>query len=689
MNFDHLKTVDQWVCWDDKTGRKVPLQVGGGAASSTNPTTWTSYDKAVEYAEANGLRGVGFVFTKDDEYCGVDIDDCIDYDGIVSEEAMQIVDELNSYTEISPSGTGLKIFGRCKDVLKGRNKDGLEAYTFGRFFTVTGNVLGDQYKLSDIGGYVGRLLRKEEPRPPVHRRGAVQSTDYGQDRVEKASLYLAQVDPAIEGQNGDRQLFVACSAMVVRFGLNQHDAMHLLMTEYNHRCDPPWEHYAVERKVEQLLRDRESDPHYLSKVSEDNVTRQPLDDNHELVANLLASKESEPLPQRFIDDLPAGPIRVMYDYILATSARESTGIAFSGALSWYCGLLAGKVMDESGTKTNLYSITLAPSSAGKQAPQDAIRAVSDGAGSDWVSGKVTSDSAIGSVLRTNANSMCLWDEVGIFFQKSRGGVQGTITDLLLDLWGAVNSKFRLKQYADSEKDIVIDRPCFGFHGWSTVDHFWAGLTRMHLRDGFAGRLLVFDTGPRAERKRKKYQEAPESLVEVDKWLSNLGIGPLEEAGLNDRPKAMMIKVTEEAEQVFDALWDKVEAFENDDDQSIWGRAPEKARKIALALACQRGLDTEVTMADAQYACDLVDHLTEQFVVTARKRLTVGENFTEVKQELITELKRRNGVASWTGLLKAVGCSESVFSKAIKTLESTGQIAIKFESNNRRKVVYRG
>lgn len=686
MSFDDLKKVKQWVCWDGRTGRKTPINPRGGAASSTDPNTWGSYLDAVESTNINGYDGVGFVFSKDDDFCGVDLDDCIDDNGKISEKAAKIVAELGSYTEISPSGKGLKIFGTCNRIMKGRNKDNVEAYTFGRFFTVTGDIVGENTRLADLGKWFSENCETHNTKPTTTVKNSGQ---YPSDLETRARKYLSTIGPCIQGQNGDRKLFSVVSVLVVNFGLDANDATRLIMEDYNDRCEPPWEDYDVRRKAEMLMATRETDSRYKSMWENTKSVDSKEDRDGEFIAGIMANRHSEPLPQRFIDELKPGPIRSMYEYILSTSARNSTGIAFSGALTWYCGLLAGKVMDESGTKTNLYSITLAPSSAGKQAPQDAIRAVTDTAGSDWVAGKVTSDSAIGSILRTNPNSLCLWDEVGIFFQKSKTGVQGTITDLLLDLWGAVNSKFRLKQFADSDKDIVIDRPCFGFHGWSTSDHFWAGLTRMHLRDGFAGRLLVFDTGPRCERKRKRYQEPPRELIEVDQFWSQSSGDLLQDIGVKDRPQAKIISVTDEAEEVFDAMWDKVESFTSDDDQAIWGRAPEKARKIALALACQKGPNAQVNAEHAAYACDLVDYLTENFVGEARRRLTVGDNFNDVKTELVTELKRREGVSYWGPLLKAVGCSENVFNRVVNTLEASGQVAVKNETGGRRKVVYRG
>ena len=124
-----LKERDQWVCWDDSSGRKVPINARGGPASSTDPKTWSSYLDALECSEIHGYSGVGFVFTEDDCFCGVDIDDCVGPGDKVDESTMSLIKALDSYCEYSPSGTGVKIFGLCDKQYKGRNEDGLEYYT--------------------------------------------------------------------------------------------------------------------------------------------------------------------------------------------------------------------------------------------------------------------------------------------------------------------------------------------------------------------------------------------------------------------------------------------------------------------------------------------------------------------------------------------------------------------------------
>lgn len=143
-----LVSREQWVCWRAETrdgkATKVPVEPGTDAyASTTDPATWTSFATAREHARAHGL-GLGFVFTDEDPLVGVDLDDCRDPDdGVLADWAVTIVRQLDSYTEVSPSGTGLHVLveGALPD---GRNRHGdVELYATARFFTVTGAHLSE------------------------------------------------------------------------------------------------------------------------------------------------------------------------------------------------------------------------------------------------------------------------------------------------------------------------------------------------------------------------------------------------------------------------------------------------------------------------------------------------------------------------------------------------------------------
>ena len=151
MNFPkELAALPQWICWrlepDPKSEkpRKVPYDPKTGRkASSTNPQTWATLAEA-EAARAKYLfTGVGFVFTEAGGIVGVDIDHCKKEDGSWNEVASAILAKYPSYTEISPSGTGLHIFYRGSMPGKGNknSQSAVEMYAAARYFTMTGNRL--------------------------------------------------------------------------------------------------------------------------------------------------------------------------------------------------------------------------------------------------------------------------------------------------------------------------------------------------------------------------------------------------------------------------------------------------------------------------------------------------------------------------------------------------------------------
>jgi putative DNA primase/helicase len=150
-----LRALRQWVCWqaEPRDGRitKVPVQVNGRRASSTDPATWDCFSVCVEGALRHNYQGVGFVFTADDPYCGVDLDACRDpatgaWDGTLG----PFLCALRSYTEVSVSGRGFHISVRATlpsgAVHRwhpcGPEGAHLEIYDRGRYFTMTGRSLG-------------------------------------------------------------------------------------------------------------------------------------------------------------------------------------------------------------------------------------------------------------------------------------------------------------------------------------------------------------------------------------------------------------------------------------------------------------------------------------------------------------------------------------------------------------------
>ena len=148
-----LKKIPRWVLWrllekgegENTTWAKVPAQASGMPASSTNPETWTDFLSVQEAYQSNTAKfaGIGFVFTAEDNLVGVDLDDCYDLTAGFTNAAMQqLADSIDGYMEISPSGTGVKIFTRADHFASHADHNiGFEAYATGRYFTVTGHHL--------------------------------------------------------------------------------------------------------------------------------------------------------------------------------------------------------------------------------------------------------------------------------------------------------------------------------------------------------------------------------------------------------------------------------------------------------------------------------------------------------------------------------------------------------------------
>lgn len=143
-----------WVLWraeavEDGKPRKVPYRVGEPhvRASSTDPVTWGTFDDAVDaYSALAGrgddargvVAGVGVVLTPEAGITCIDLDRVLAIDGGLDTRATTLVERCDSWTEISPSGSGLHVFVRGQ-VPRGLKGDQIEVYSAGRYIAVTGH----------------------------------------------------------------------------------------------------------------------------------------------------------------------------------------------------------------------------------------------------------------------------------------------------------------------------------------------------------------------------------------------------------------------------------------------------------------------------------------------------------------------------------------------------------------------
>lgn len=163
---EELTQRPQWIVWKKEVrgGKvtKVPYNAyTGNRAESNNPDTWASYERVIETLQKfpKQYDGIGFMFNRD--YTGSDLDHCINEQGNIDSWGKEIIDSLATYTEYSPSDTGMHIIARGLLPEKQDEKTGerrrpgtkrgvanaphpqaaIEMYCEGRFFTFTGKHL--------------------------------------------------------------------------------------------------------------------------------------------------------------------------------------------------------------------------------------------------------------------------------------------------------------------------------------------------------------------------------------------------------------------------------------------------------------------------------------------------------------------------------------------------------------------
>lgn len=206
QNLAELKGVKQWVAFrfEERNGKRTKVPVNphtGGNAQTNNPETWGTLAQAQEAVKAYGVDGVGFVFANG--YFGIDLDHVIDPEArTIKSYAQDIIDTVDSYTELSPSGTGIHIIAKgSPDFDRNRNDDiGLEMYypTFkedgsisrGRYFTVTGNAYGAVKPIAErtkqAQAVYKKYLYKEPQKAPATSTPVGATTESDADIITKA-----------------------------------------------------------------------------------------------------------------------------------------------------------------------------------------------------------------------------------------------------------------------------------------------------------------------------------------------------------------------------------------------------------------------------------------------------------------------------------------------------------------------
>lgn len=180
-----LQELRRWVCWSytwsprKKKWDKPPRQPNGAYASSTDSATWCDFERVISAVEeTHRFDGIGFVLVRDG-FAALDLDRCIAAGDTarvregdlpkLEDWARAVVGDLDSYTELSPSARGIRIFVR--GVLRagrGNRNSAFEAYDRSRYVTVTGDhVIGTPRGIENRQGSLDRVTARMLPATSV------------------------------------------------------------------------------------------------------------------------------------------------------------------------------------------------------------------------------------------------------------------------------------------------------------------------------------------------------------------------------------------------------------------------------------------------------------------------------------------------------------------------------------------
>lgn len=652
-----LRALPNWVLWrsEQRNGNKtkVPHTPLGRHASVNDCNTWSTYERVSEVLSHGSYNGLGFCFTNT-IYAGIDFD-------ILDEESGAIADWLDSYTERSPSGSGLHVIVKGS-VPKGRhpNRADLKIGIFSesRYFTMTGDVNGApkpirEVDLKPLWEYLGGSS-PTEPVPTIPSNiAAIINSD--QDILTKASTadnsqkFLSLWAGELAHYNNDHSS--ADQALVNMLAFYTQDFAQIerlwkasgLARQKTHRAD------YIQRTITKAMDQQ------IPLVNLENLKWKPLDAStpstllsfSEQLSSYLpspvpsirpiaayaslslpfieAGEESKPL------EFPPGLVGEIAEFIFKAAVYPVKEVAISGAIALLAGI-TGRCYNISGTGLNQYIILLALSGRGKEAaiqginrlmaPVIAIEPAAAGfIGPEYFA---SSQALMKSFAGPVPSFASLIGECGKWLQElchERANPNSVaILKTILKLYSRSGESDVLQRgvYSDKEKNIAaVNAPAFTLFGECTPESFYEALDEQAVSSGLIPRFLTVEyLGDRPRRNELHFETKPSPQL-VDK-LSQLCAMCLQ---FNQRSVTSKVYCDSEADladhEFAQFCDDKINSEKSDVTVQIWNRANLKTLKLAALLAVGTNpMNPVVTTKEYYWAADLVmrgvNRLCDQF-----------------------------------------------------------------------------
>lgn len=701
---EELKQLNQWHCWKNASGTKIPIQVNGDPAKSNDAGTWTDFETACDASQFHS----GLAFEITDPYTGIDLDGCLDEEGDLRQWAWEILARFDGVglIEISPSGTGIKILTRarkpegmpCLHKIATKPKQQIEVYDHSRFWTITGDIYGGNDSIADGQESVNWLNQKffvkkpAEPKPNIPPVVAVCSNP--DSLIQRAEAYIRSVPPASEGSRNMSAFNLAGHLYSLKGENNERlteDQVRDFVHCWNSTAANPLGDDEIAKVVSSAARNgtpREDKP---SKPFPDDLY--PHVDVSRLLADIGKPRSEDEDDESAIRNLvpPVGLIRLIYDYYWSISHRPSSVMGLATALSFCETLFGRRIRTHTDLRSNDYNVIIAPTGAGKESCETAISRIFWQADPDRVP-MLPPDvqSGNGLIRAIHDRPLGLWvcDEFGktleaILDRKSNNGHAKQIGTHLLKLYSKSAGVYGGAAHADGARNEII-QPHLCLLGLTTGQMFEA-LDSRSIHDGLFGRIAFWPVTNRPRRRTARAQPVPgdlESAVRI--WLSWEPSNPVR----RDIPRPITIEMVPESMQRWEehaaAIDERMEG-ESESRAAIWGRVAARSMKLALVHRAARITDSPASIDWLFVRIEIGDVCWGIQVANWLARIACGlirENVVDKQHE---RAKAVLLIAAVGGIRKRDLCrsyrsiSASEFQAAAMDLQAQGRITITEET----------
>jgi hypothetical protein len=348
-------------------------------------------------------------------------------------------------------------------------------------------------------------------------------------------------------------------------------------------------------------------------------------------------------PDEFPPDCltPPGLIGQIVKHTLAVSLYPQPELALAAAIGCVATLCGHKIRDPQNTRTNIYLVGIDETTTGKDIARRVVSRLLKSVEPRLCGPEtVNSAAALASALKVSPIQLMLLDEAGYLFASAANRNATHMANLvptLLKLFTSSAEMTNVASYNDQKHNVDIDQPNLSIYATSTPKAFWQHITLDNVSDGLIGRMLVIPGRGCQKMQETEWIDLPDSMIEAARWWWKWLPGEAADHMLSPAP----IKL-QRSKAAHDRYWQYANDIadkrigEESTRSAIWGRAAEKANKLALIHCASRHVCTEpqsIEIEDIEWGIKVVNWLTRQLIDGCNRYVARNQQERYVKTAL--------------------------------------------------------